>query len=190
MFRRVHFLQLAFVLLSASLLRADSAAFDLAGPRIEMRVTRAGKTLPISRVPNLQAGDRLWIHPDMPDGESVRFLMIAGVPARLDQSAAGKLVHQSGNLEQARARRRDCDHGSRRSAAGVDFPCSSNRRRFRHSAVGGAGQARRIRARVAGPESGQPGPFPSGQISERRQGNVRRARPATCTTGLCFWPAV
>jgi hypothetical protein len=55
---------------------ADTAAFDLAGPRIEVRVTRAGKTLPISRVPNLQVGDRLWIHPDMPDGESVRFLMI------------------------------------------------------------------------------------------------------------------
>jgi hypothetical protein len=76
MFHRVHFLQLTFLLLSASLLRADSAAFDLAGPRIEVRVTRAGKTLPISRVPNLQAGDRLWIHPDLPDGESVRFLMI------------------------------------------------------------------------------------------------------------------
>ena len=42
-----------------------------------MRVTRAGKTLPISKVPNLQAGDRLWIHPDLPDGESVRFLMIS-----------------------------------------------------------------------------------------------------------------
>ena len=69
-------MQLAFVLLSASLLRADSAAFDLAGPRIEVRVTRAGKTLPIALVPNLQSGDRLWIHPDMPEGESVRFLMI------------------------------------------------------------------------------------------------------------------
>ena len=68
-------MQLTFLLLSASLLRADSAAFDLAGPRIEVRVTRAGKTLPISRVPNLQAGDRLWIHPDLPDVESVRFLM-------------------------------------------------------------------------------------------------------------------
>ena len=62
--------------LCASLLRADTAAFDLAGPRIEVKVTRAGKTLPISRVPNLRAGDRLWIHPDMPEGESVRFLMI------------------------------------------------------------------------------------------------------------------
>ena len=67
----------AFILVSSSLLWADTAAFDLTGPRIEVRVTRAGKTLPISKVPNLQAGDRLWIHPDMPDEESVRFLMIS-----------------------------------------------------------------------------------------------------------------
>ena len=69
-------LQSVLILLSAGWLHADTAAFDLAGPKIEIRVTRAGKTLPISRVPNLQAGDRLWIHPDMPDDESVRFLMI------------------------------------------------------------------------------------------------------------------
>jgi hypothetical protein len=74
---RAHFLQLAFIFLSASLLHGGTAAFDLAGPRIEIKVTRAGKSLPISQVPNLQAGDRIWIHPDMPDGESVRFLMIA-----------------------------------------------------------------------------------------------------------------
>jgi hypothetical protein len=76
MVRRVLLLQSVFIFLASSCLLADTAAFDLAGPRIEIRVTRAGKTLPISRVPNLQAGDRLWIHPDMPDGESVRFLMI------------------------------------------------------------------------------------------------------------------
>jgi hypothetical protein len=77
MFCRVLFLQLAFVFLSASSLRADAAAFDLAGPRIEIKVTRLGKTLPIDRVPNLQPGDRLWIHADMPDQESVHFLMIS-----------------------------------------------------------------------------------------------------------------
>jgi hypothetical protein len=76
MFCRVWILHLAFIVLFVSSLRADTAAFDLAGPRIEIRVTRAGKTLPIDRVPNLQPGDRLWIHPDMPDEESVRFLMI------------------------------------------------------------------------------------------------------------------
>src|SRR6478752_4491032 len=76
MFSRACVLQLAFVLISGSLLWAATAAFDLAGPRIEVRVTRSGKTLPISKVPNLKAGDRLWIHPDLPDGQSVRFLMI------------------------------------------------------------------------------------------------------------------
>jgi len=55
---------------------AEPAAFDLTGPRIEVTVTRAGKTLPISDVPNLQPGDRLWIHPDFPESQSVRYLLI------------------------------------------------------------------------------------------------------------------
>lgn len=50
--------------------------FDLAGPRIDMRVQRGDKTLPISSVPNLQAGDRLWLHPDLPESQSARYLMI------------------------------------------------------------------------------------------------------------------
>jgi hypothetical protein len=56
--------------------RADSHAFDLVGPRIEMTVTRSGKTLPISAVPNFQAGDRLWIQTDFPPNQSVRYLLI------------------------------------------------------------------------------------------------------------------
>jgi hypothetical protein len=39
-------------------------------------VQRAGLSLPIAQVPNLQAGDRLWIHPDLPDTQSVRYLMV------------------------------------------------------------------------------------------------------------------
>ena len=105
-------MQLAFVLLSASLLQAGSAAFDLAGPRIEVRVTRAGKTLPISLVPNLQAGDRLWIHPDMPEGESVRFLMIAAFLRGSTNPPPENWFTKSRNLEQARARRRSRDHGA------------------------------------------------------------------------------
>src|ERR1700736_4510244 len=56
--------------------RADNAAFDLIGPRIEMKVTRGGKPLPISEVPNLQPGDRLWIHPDFPQDQSARYLLV------------------------------------------------------------------------------------------------------------------
>src|SRR5215469_14036885 len=55
---------------------AENAAFDLAGPSVEMTVSRAGKTLPIAEVPNLQAGDRLWIHPTLPDDQSVRYLLV------------------------------------------------------------------------------------------------------------------
>ena len=54
----------------------EGAAFDLAGPKVDMRVERSSRTLPISQVPNLQAGDRLWIHPDLPDSQSVHYLMI------------------------------------------------------------------------------------------------------------------
>jgi hypothetical protein len=35
---------------------ADPAPFDLAGPIIQVTVTRDGKTLPVSQVPNLAAG--------------------------------------------------------------------------------------------------------------------------------------
>ena len=67
-----------FVLLifAPEIARADSAAFDLTGPRLEITVTRGGKMLPIAEVPNLQAGDRLWIHPELPESQSVRYLLI------------------------------------------------------------------------------------------------------------------
>ena len=64
------------LLWSATSARADDAAFDLIGPRVEMKVTRSGKPLPISEVPNLQPGDRLWIHPDFPEDQSARYLLV------------------------------------------------------------------------------------------------------------------
>ena len=67
---------LASLLLGGSFARADGPAFDLSGPRLELKVTRAGKTLPISQVPNLQPGDRLWIHPLLPSSQSVHYLLV------------------------------------------------------------------------------------------------------------------
>src|SRR5215469_10908785 len=55
---------------------ASSPAFDLIGPQIKMTVTRDSKTLPISRVSDLQPGDKLWIHPEFPNDQSVRYLLI------------------------------------------------------------------------------------------------------------------
>ncbi|HEX4786271.1 MAG TPA: hypothetical protein VH350_18165 [Candidatus Sulfotelmatobacter sp.] len=64
------------MLLAPVVARGDNAAFDLIGPKVDVRVQRAGVTLPIAEVPNLQSGDRLWIHPDLPDSQSVRYLMV------------------------------------------------------------------------------------------------------------------
>jgi hypothetical protein len=51
-------------------------AFDLDGPRIQARVTRAGQTLPIGTVAALAVGDRVWIHPDLPEKDTARYLLI------------------------------------------------------------------------------------------------------------------
>jgi len=66
-----------FLFTFMNFVRADTAAFDLSGPRIEVKVTRGGKTLPISQVPNLQPGDRIWVHPDLPQDQSAHYLLIA-----------------------------------------------------------------------------------------------------------------
>ena len=46
------------------------------GPRVEMKVSRNGNSLPISEVANFRPGDRIWIHPDFPESQSVRYLVI------------------------------------------------------------------------------------------------------------------
>lgn len=56
--------------------QTTTAAFDLAGPAVDVRVQRAGETLPISHVPNLLPGDRLWIHPQLPESQSTHYVMI------------------------------------------------------------------------------------------------------------------
>jgi hypothetical protein len=66
-----------FALLGSVATRADTAPFDLAGPSIEVRVTHAGKTLPIADVPNLAVGDRLWIKAALPATQSAPYLMVA-----------------------------------------------------------------------------------------------------------------
>ncbi len=68
---------LVSLLFASNLAPAQAARFDLTGPKIEVRVTRAGKTLPIAYVPNLQAGDKLWLHPDLPPTQSVHYLLVA-----------------------------------------------------------------------------------------------------------------
>ena len=63
--------------LSSFLFAADSARFDLSGPKIDVRVTRDGKALPIASVPNLLEGDHLWLHAELPETQSVKYLLVA-----------------------------------------------------------------------------------------------------------------
>ncbi len=73
---RIGLFIVSFVLCCVAAASADNNAFDLIGPKVEVRVQRSGMTLPIAEVPNLQPRDRLWVHPDLPDSQSVRYLMV------------------------------------------------------------------------------------------------------------------
>lgn len=68
---------LLFLLLQARVgVASPDNGFDLTGPKLEMKVSRSGKSMPIADVPNLRPGDRLWIHVDLPDDQSVHYLLI------------------------------------------------------------------------------------------------------------------
>src|ERR1700716_1310204 len=68
---------LTALLLLAATLHADPARFDLAGPKVDVHVTRDHRTLPIAQVPNLLPGDKIWLHPDLPPTQSVHYLLVA-----------------------------------------------------------------------------------------------------------------
>lgn len=58
------------------ILRADGPAFDLAGPKVDVHVKRGEVTLPVSQVANLLPGDRIWVHPDLPESQSTHFVLV------------------------------------------------------------------------------------------------------------------
>jgi hypothetical protein len=62
--------------LSVSRLFSDAPPFDLTGPKVDVHVKRGDVTLPISQTPNLLPGDRLWIHPDLPESQSTHFVLV------------------------------------------------------------------------------------------------------------------
>ena len=74
--RRCLQLILVLFLTCAGLRAADGPAFDLLGPKVDVHVKRGTVTLPIGEVPNLEPGDRLWIHPDLPESQSTHFVLI------------------------------------------------------------------------------------------------------------------
>lgn len=53
------------------------APFDLAGPTLDVVITRGKTFLPATEVPNLAEGDRIWIRPEFPATQSAHYLMVA-----------------------------------------------------------------------------------------------------------------
>jgi hypothetical protein len=70
-------LLVAAILAPGARLLAQAGQFDLLGPTLEVKVNRAGRTLPIAEVPSLAVGDRIWLHPVLSDNQSIHYLMIA-----------------------------------------------------------------------------------------------------------------
>ncbi|HMD74347.1 MAG TPA: hypothetical protein VKG05_10845 [Steroidobacteraceae bacterium] len=71
---RVGALILAPILAAA--VHGAPAPFDLSGPVLEVKIIRAAVTLPISEVPNLAAGDQIWIKADLPPTQSSHYLLV------------------------------------------------------------------------------------------------------------------
>jgi hypothetical protein len=72
----IRYALLMLMLAASSVALAVPAPFDLAGPTLEVKVTRGTSTLPASQVPNLAPGDRVWIKADLPATQSVQYLMV------------------------------------------------------------------------------------------------------------------
>src|SRR5271170_3264924 len=70
-------LPLILAIVGAAVAHAEPAPFDLAGPTLDVKITRGAKTLAASAVPNLAAGDRVWIKADLPATQSAHYLMVA-----------------------------------------------------------------------------------------------------------------
>jgi hypothetical protein len=65
----------AVMTLCASAL-GQAGRFDLTGPSISVHVQRGDQSLPIAEVPNLQTGDKLTIHADLPKTQSIHMILI------------------------------------------------------------------------------------------------------------------
>ncbi len=66
----------AAALSTAAASHAQTGRFDLLGPRVDVHVTRGDQSLPIASVPNLQPGDKLQVHADLPGTQSVHLLLV------------------------------------------------------------------------------------------------------------------
>ncbi len=135
----------------------ESAPFDLAGPQLRVMITRAAHTLPVAEVPNLAVGDKLTIKAELPDSQAARYVMIVAFLRGATNPPPEEWFFR-------------CDTWSRKCAAGLGltvpagaqqvlvFLAPSTGGDFQHLARRSARTSGRIRARLAGSQSGEPRP--------------------------------
>src|SRR3981081_1757137 len=68
---------LILAIILAATAQAVPAPFDLAGPVLDVKITRGAATLPASQVPNLAARDPVWVKAGFPAKQSAHYLMVA-----------------------------------------------------------------------------------------------------------------
>ncbi len=76
MIKRLLFVLLSTGLLLASPAHGESGGFDLPGPQLNATVARGTETLPIGRVPQLQAGDHITVDAELPADRSGRHMLV------------------------------------------------------------------------------------------------------------------
>jgi hypothetical protein len=69
-------LRLALALGWATSALAAKAPFDLAGPTLQVNVTRGAATLPIAQAPDLAPGDAVSLKADLPPGQAARYILV------------------------------------------------------------------------------------------------------------------
>ena len=73
---RLQLLLSAAALALAGASAAAPAPFDLAGPTLDVSITRGEQTLPIAKVPNLAEGDQIKVKADLPATQSADYLLV------------------------------------------------------------------------------------------------------------------
>ena len=151
---------------------AADPAFDLAGPKVDVHVKRGEVTLPIGEVPNLLPGDRLWIHPDLPESQSAHFVLIVAFLRGATNPPPPEWFTRVETWTRDGARRGRLCHGSRGSAAGADLSGAGDGRRLQHPARSRARPPRRLCPRRPGSAGRQLGPHAAGCLPGRGEGDL------------------
>ena len=172
---------------ATALRAAEPAPFDLAGPIIAVTVTHGGKTLPVSQVPNLAVGDRLWIKADLPPTQSAHYIMVAAFLRGATNPPPARLVFSVRDMEPSlRAGRFDGNRAAGRPAVAA-VPGTGDRRRLQDSGQGGSRPSRGVRASLAGPEPGDAGSCaPGGLYVGHSRHSIRAIAPSSRTTLHCW----